>query len=208
MPINELLKLCYNCFHKMERYRLGDAVISSAIQRFPVNIDIEQVLEKVVLINSLYGTAIFDTIKISKRICQIQFDAKIQQADISVVDDIRTGHGIRTVANNDRDLYSFATKYSSWHDPNTFPIYDNLIKKLLVHLNSDLNFHTKFSQANLKIYSLLKNVIDSLIERLQLEEMNYKQMDQGLWVYAKFLYKRDELEPDIVSEIQDALNAA
>lgn len=206
MVLSDILTLGYECFHSIHRYHMGDEVISSTINNFPINTDLIEVYRKVVLINSLYGTAIYDTFKIAEYICSLNIDTKIQSGDISLIDDIRVGHGILTPNNNQYNFYSFATKYSNWHSPEYFPIYDNLVKRLLFELNNEFNFHDNFEQIDLSNYATLKAVIDSITNFTNLQHFRYKKIDTGLWVYAKFKYMPNTLPEDCIQTITNALN--
>lgn len=200
----KLLEFCASKFEKIERYCLADCTISKIIEQASENDKIEDVLAKVVLINSLYGTAIFDVIKIAKHI-QLKgegIDNKIKKGDLSVIDVIRKYHGIKTQNDKERNLYSFATKYVSSHAPEKYPIYDNLVERLLRELNHTHKFYNPFTKEALKDYKTLKLVIDSLIKYLGSgEDYKYKKIDQALWLYAKYLYKHNELDKDIANAI-------
>ena len=206
MPLSEFITFCSDCFGRIDRYRIADGVISLAIANYPNNDQLNQALTKVILINSLYGTSIYDTLRIARHIITLDCDQKFRDGDISVVDDIRTGHDITLENGNDRDFYSFATKYASWHSPDHFPIFDNLVKRLLPFLNRDQHFHETFTQVALDNYDTYKAVIDSLMAHCGLENFGYKRFDQGLWVYAKYKYRGDELPDDILEEIENAAN--
>ena len=207
MPLRNSIIFCSDCFHRLERYRLADAAIFATIQQFPSNTEISQILTKVVLINALYGTTIYNTLKISKHILGLNFDNKVQVGDLSIIDDIRTEHGIHTTKGSERNVYAFATKYTSCHAPDIFPVFDNLVKKLLKYLNTTHNFHETFTQKDLHDYALFKNVVDSLITYLNLPDFRYKQIDQGMWIYAKYKYDRNKLPEDITHEIDEAVIA-
>ena len=205
MALSDILVSGFNCFHMIPRYNIGDEVITSAIEDYPMNTSLAEVFKKVVLINSIYGTAIYNTFKIAEHICRVEFDTKIQNADASIIDDIRSGHNILTRNNNQRDLYSFATKYSNWHSQESFPIYDNLVKRLLPNLNNNLHFHNRFTQSDLDNYATLKSVIDSLIEFTNLQDYRYKRIDKGLWLLAKYTYKRNELDAQIIQVMSNVI---
>jgi hypothetical protein len=205
MPLSNILISGFNCFHMIPKYNIGDEVISTAIHNYPDNTELSQVFKKVVLINAIYGTVIYDTFRLAEHISTIDFDIKIQQYDLSLIEDMRFGHNILSRNRNQRDLYSFATKYSNWHSQNGFPIYDNLVKRLLPKLNNEYHFHDHFNQSDLYEYAMLKEVVDSLITFTNLQTMKYKEIDKGLWVYAKYIYKRNELPQLIVNNITNAV---
>ena len=89
------------------------------------------------------------------------------------------------------NFYSFATKYAHFHQPNLYPMYDNLVMRLLCAANKTMGFHKKFKQSDLKKYSDYKSVIDSLAQHLGIADWGYKKIDQGLWKCAKDLFKKD-----------------
>jgi hypothetical protein len=200
LSLGEFLRLCSQAFHQVPQYEHSDRIIKRAMTGFPLNTDLEQVLTKVVLVNSLYRTGIFDVWKIAKHIHDQNIDPKIHDEDITVVDDIRSGHGI-----NKRNLYSFATKYVHWHRPSGFPIYDGLVARLLRDLNSERQFYPEFVLSDLKRYSLLKSVIDELRSKMRLEDLDYKRVDEGLWIHAK--HSNGTLPPEIADKVGEAIRS-
>ena len=194
--IREILTNCADLFNKNKQFSLSDSVIAVAIEKFEGNDSILSVLPKVILINLVYSTQIYDTEKIARHILKTDIDKRLTDGDISLVDDIRRGHGIKKKkTGNEIDFYSFATKYTALHEPTKFPIYDNLVMRLLTVLNKRLRFCPRFTQAVLRDYQQYVSVINALIEFTDLEPLKYKRFDQGLWVYAKFLYEQSNLMP-------------
>lgn len=208
----KILASGHTWFDRIPRYRTGDEVISSAVHAHPGNTNLQEVFEKVVLVNSIYGTNIYNPFKMANHIVDHRIDARLERGDISLVEELRRGHGI-TVDNThvEYDFYSFATKYLNWHRHDAFPIFDNLVKCLLPKLNRRFHFNNvHLSQGDLKHYQTLKIVIDSLAACTNLQPMRYKKIDKGLWLFAKYVYRGDQLrsEPDIVAEIERATNDA
>ncbi len=187
--ITELLLLCCNKFYDIEETRIADQAVKMVFDLWPRNTCREQVLTKVVVLNSLYNTALYDVHTMAEHIIRQRVDPKFSQGDITVVDDIRNGHGIRNrKTGKERDFYSFATKYSHWHVPSRYVIYDTFVDAALKDLNERLGFYRSFSSARLKQeYSMLKEVIDSLASIPGLTSLNYKKLDQALWMYGKYL---------------------
>ena len=198
--IGEILRHCADLFSRNEQFSLSDSVISAAIEKFEGNDNIQTVLPKVILINSFYSTQIYDTGKIARHILKTDADKRLTDGDLSLVDDIRRGHDIRTKkTGNVIDFYSFATKYAALHEPTRFPIYDSLVMRLLTSLNKQFSFCLRFTQADLRNYQRYVSVIDALFEFTDLESLNYKRLDQGLWIYAKYRYEQSNL---VASELQ------
>lgn len=198
--IRETLTHCADLFSNNPQFSLSDSVIATAIERFEGNDSLPCVLPKVILINSFYSTQIYDTLGIARHILKTEADKRLTNGDISLVDDIRRGHGIRTKkTGNGIDFYSFATKYAALHEPTKFPIFDGLVMRLLSTLNKQLNFCSRFTQTDLRNYQRYVSVINALIDFADLESLTYKGLDQGLWVYAKYRYDQSNLLP---SELQ------
>lgn len=194
--IREILTQCADLFTKNKQFSLSDSVIATAIEKFEGNNSIQSVLPKVILINSFYSTQIYDTGKIAMHILSTNTDKRLTEGDLSLVDDIRRGHGIKTKkTGNGIDFYSFATKYAALHEPTKFPIYDSLVKRLLTALNKQLGFCSRFTQEDLRDYQRYVSVIDALVDYASLDSLDYKRLDQGLWVYAKYLYEQSNLMP-------------
>ncbi len=176
---------------------MPDRVIAAAIYRFRGNDTIDAVLPKVILINSFYATQIYDTERAARNILTVDADSRLASGDLTLVDSIRRGHGIKTKkSGRERDFYSFATKYAALHEPTKFPIFDSLVMKLLTQLDRQLKFCSHFTQADLRDYRRYVTVIDSLIQLTNLKSFKYKRLDQGSWVYAKYLFDSDSLSTD------------
>jgi hypothetical protein len=201
--ITQLLDLCADIFDRNERFSLSDSVIEVAIEKFQGNDSFQVIWPKVMLINSIYATQIYDTEKIARHILSIGTGRGLATGDLSLVDDIRHGHGIKVKkTGNERDFYSFATKYAALHEPTKFPIFDSLVMKLLTALNKQLSFCPHFTQTDLRNYQRYVSVIDALLDFTGLVSFKYKRFDQGLWVYAKYLYDQLNLTAKEVGSIK------
>jgi hypothetical protein len=169
-----------------------DEAIRDAVVQFPRHDMMCGVLTKAVLINVLYQTQIRDITKMAEHISKHgnEIDRKLNSEDITVVDIIRHGHGIRGSkgSKKEKDFYSFATKYVHFHKPDSFPIYDNRVKRLLTAAKKWNVFNQEFTQKNLKDYARYKSVVDCLANGLDVADWGYKKIDQGLWLWAKHEY--------------------
>ena len=61
----------------------------------------------------------------------------------------------------------------------------------------------KVTYAALENYGFFKNALDILAAHLKIErrKFNYKKIDQGLWLYGKYLYaEKNQKLPDYLSE--------
>ena len=201
--VAKLLRGTSSLFEQFTRYGLADRAIAYYVEARPSHRDLAAVLGKVSIINSLYGTIIYDVVAMAESIYSIpKIDTRISKGDLMVVEGIRRGHGINTASGKDRDFYSFATKYLNAHNRSAYPIVDSLVKRLLGNLNRQINFTEKFTQDDLLDYSLFQQVIDALAKHIGLQAKSYKFLDQGFWVYAKYVYKPKELPRGLLGKIR------
>jgi len=205
--LRRTIEECSSVFREINRFYLSQEAIRSIIEKNPENRETVIVLAKAGLINYLYGTAIFDVIPIAEHIVKLDLDDLLKTGDIVVIDKIRHGHGIRSKKGKEIDFYSFSTKYTFFHNPRSFPMYDNLIMRLLCHLNKDCNFHSRFTQNDLRDYPTYKAVIDALAMATGLTDRLYREFDHGLWVYAKYRYSTQSLKQEEKAIIEGRLPA-
>ncbi len=178
---------CGELFDKDPKSRDTDNAIWRYFFDREENSDINVVITKVVLINSLYSTQIYDPFSIARFIVahHAEIDKKISESDQQVVEIIKN-------ANPDRNTYSFATKFCAFHNPLAFPIYDNRVADLLLEMISqykwDLGDIRK--KSHLEDYASFKKLVDHCIAEFRVPFNmfgRYKALDKGLWFCAKFL---------------------
>ncbi len=166
-----------------------DETIKNLFAAMPNNTVLEEVLAKVTLLNSFYSTQIKnkDLINVAKDIIDLKIDSKIQgeTVDVDVVNQIAYTH-----KDYPNSLYSFASKYCSFHNPEKFPIADSYSKGMLYYMNNCDNdnlhfFPHKFSQKDLNNYLNYIKVYNEFIKHFKLGKMTYKEIDKYLWKYAK-----------------------
>jgi len=204
--IKELLLLCSEKFYDIERYQITDQSVKMLFERWPENASEAQVLIKVVVLNSLYNTALYDVHAMAEHIVKQRVDPKFSRGDITVVGDIRKGHGISSrKTDRERDFYSFATKYCHWHVPSSYVMYDTNLDIVLRELNKLLGFCSRLSYERLRQYPTLKEAIDSLAVIVGLTSLDYKELDQALWVYGRYL--KNNLPDDIKAQLDTLAKA-
>ena len=189
-------------FKEIPNSQIIDKTIRNVISKYRSNNNKKNVYVKVVLINALYKTAIIDTPKLSNHIFinGKKIDRKLAKSDISVIDDIRQGHGIRRKkSKKEMIFYSFATKYAHFHNPKEFAICDNRVIRLLAQNNG----HYK---KELRDYKKYKSVIDLLAKNLRLIGWDYKKIDQGLWLWARYKYNPELLPPRLRKKLKSIID--
>ena len=181
-------------------------LIAGVVKRYPNNDTFELVYEKTVLINSLYATVIYDTLGMANHIVSRSIDAKLKCADLSVIGDLRAGHGIRAKlgAKKEIDYYSFSTKYAAFHRPDVFPLFDNYVMRLLSQFNKSYDFTEKFSYEALRDYERFKKTVDKFSEFVKMESFLYEKFDHALWLYGKYIFNPLTLDDTIKERIEQS----
>ena len=165
---------------KYEKYRKQEKSVQILFQeKFPDNTKIEEVLIKVAVLNDFYSTNIFDTYSVARHIVGLNIDGSLANADVNIVEKIAQTPNKR--------FYSFASKYCSHHLPDEFPIYDNLVSKMLIRFKLQDKFST-FKSKDLKDYSAFKTTMNDFKQHYKLEEFSLKEIDRYLWVLAREIF--------------------
>jgi hypothetical protein len=85
----------------------------------------------------------------------------------------------------DRDYFSFATKYCSWHNPEAYPICDSNVKKYLRRLQKESDFAMGFDiYGDDWTYPDFRKAMDAFRKHYGLGSFTYKEIDKFLWLYG------------------------
>lgn len=86
------------------------------------------------------------------------------------------------------NIYSFASKYCSWHNPN-YPIADSYSKGMLYYINKATNFYNKgkLAKVSLNDYNVFCEMYEAFREEYfsEMEHIDNKMIDTYLWTYSK-----------------------
>ena len=152
---------------------------------FPNNTNLSEIMIKCSTLNDFYGTNIYGVFPVAKHIHTLNIDYRIASGDEQLVNDIALGHGITSKkSGREIQLYSFATKYCSHHNPVDFPIYDSYVEKLLLYYR-DRDCYYDFTSTDLRDYHVFKSAILAFRATYSLERFSLKQIDQYLWQLGK-----------------------
>lgn len=200
----DFLLICADSFYQVQSLVVTEKAVRQVFQQWPGNAILEQVLVKVTVLNRLYNTNVFDVYRMSNHIMNLRFDERLEKGDLGLVDSVRRGHGVFTKRGNERDFYSFATKYCHWHRPDSFPIYDSFASQALKCLAEALGIFGKPLRSDqLSNYQGYKEAIDALAVRLGVADWNYKQLDKALWMYGNYKNRSNWLPMEVVKQLQD-----
>ena len=153
--------------------------LSILFQHFYQNNNLQNVLVKVSCLNDFYSTNIRDTYSVAKVIYQLNIDTRLQNADLSLVDDIaaETEKNCKSA----RREYSFASKYCSFHRPEVYPIFDSRNEEILNIYKDEINI----KPLNLReSYEDYVRIINKYREIFGLECFSYKEIDRFNWIFC------------------------
>ena len=189
MPTGEeVLKAC--AFFVNDK-KNPDPSLIELFARYPKNTDFAHVLLKVVTLNTLYSTLIRvnsqysptdrkyapTVYDVARHIVELKIDAALSDADDALVARITDVK----MAGRNHYYYSFATKYCSFHRPESYPIFDSRVKEYLWQLSKQDGL-LRFQQQILWNYPDFKRIIDELRNRYSLRGFTYKQIDAFLYL--------------------------
>ena len=135
------------------------------------------------VINNIYGTQIYATIEVAKHILNLNIDKHLANANAAIVDQIAN----IKIGNKEKNLYSFATKYCSWHNQDDYSIYDKYVDGILVAYRDHYAF-AEFEHKQLRQYVLYKEVVEKFRKHFNLTQYSLKHLDKFLWLYGKELF--------------------
>lgn len=152
-----------------------------------------ELMVKCATLNDFYSTHILKIYYVVQHYLGVpDLENRVKTGDLSLVDDLRwvvMPGKLKRI-----DLYSFATKFCSHHNPMKFPICDTLAVQTLVNFRNRDGF-THFSKSDLRNYSLFVSIIDDFRQYYHLEKYSYKEIDKYLWQIGKELKVGEILFP-------------
>ncbi|MBO4582291.1 MAG: hypothetical protein J5701_08445 [Bacteroidales bacterium] len=194
-------------YDKMESYRIQEDILQRLVHDYPNHKNKAAVEVKVKLLNLLYSTYILATNRMTEHIFGIKnIDARLKKGENTLVKEI----ALLSIDGKSYDFYSFATKYCAYHNPTSFPIYDNIVANVLTKLFEDGNlspytYTTKKNVANgyskalfqekLRDYDFFLKVYDTFMKEYGLwGKLTYREVDAYLWGAYKIAGKDFEIE--------------
>src|ERR1700683_3664825 len=115
---------------------IAERALRELFTQYPRNSDRAHVLLKVVALNRLYSAGILAVYDVANHICQQEIDAALSNGAPEVVDKI--AKVTISSSGKQRGFWSFATKYCSWHNQPSYPMWDSRFCRYLRCLNKYL----------------------------------------------------------------------
>jgi hypothetical protein len=184
------------CKHFADDPNEPDTALFDLFAQYPKNTNLDHVLLKVVTLNTLYSTQIplysrrIPTVwDVARHIVELNIDLELQQGSPELVLKIS-----KIAWKDDRYLYnySFATKYCSFHQPDSYPIWDSRVNKYLMLLRKreapkDGGFR-RFKQDDLWDYIKFKEILTQFRKHFGIETFTFKQVDAFLYIEGGKLF--------------------
>jgi hypothetical protein len=159
-----------------------ERALKELFDQFPGNSDLSHVLLKVVALNRLYSTQILAVVDVAQQIHRNAqaIDSALAAGSSQIVDKI--ARVTLSVSGKERNNFSFATKYCSWHNPGAYPIWDSRVDKYLWTLQKQDHFAPFFkTNADLWDYPKFREVIIAFRDFYGLGSFTFKETDKFLW---------------------------
>lgn len=197
---NEDLELYANKVKEDIKYGTDGVLINEALKKNPLNDDISMVALKICLIDITNGTNLSRNLgkngglyKLALKITESNFDERVKNGDISIVEDIAKW----TKKELGKNLFSFITKYCLYHsvhcyDKDDFAIYDSVVSKNIYrYLSSDEFYSITGKKLKKNSFNKLKDdynyhayiqIIDYIIKKNNITvDKPHRKIDWFIW---------------------------
>lgn len=164
-----------------------ELALAKLFAAYPENAELRDVLLKVSALNALYATNIYAVFQVAKHIHNLRIDDRLKVLDQALVEEIAW---IQVSGDKRRRNYSFATKYCSWHSPETFPIYDRFVDNLLWRYAQQDEFFGGEQLGRYEFwndYPTFARTILAFRDHYGLQRQTLRQLDKFLWLYGREL---------------------
>ena len=186
-PSIEQVEHYLQTWNTLENYRLQeDALDKLFLELCTKNIEISDILLKVVALNDFYSTNIFSVYPVAKHILSLDIDSRLNSGDITLVSDLQKV----IIGGIVKNFYSFSTKYCSHHKPLDFPIYDSYVEKVLCYFR-DRDRFSNFKTLELKDYKKFKDTLVEFKYFYGLDKYDLKKIDRYMWQLGKEYFPKN-----------------
>ena len=180
-PDKKVLNTYLDQWKTLENYTLQEKSLNLLFHSFcPKNKEIEHILLKVSALNDFYSTNIFDTYSVAKHILKCNIDRELGTGNKNLVNKIAPV----TIKHRTINFYSFASKYCSHHQPESYPIYDSYVEKMLMYFKKKDKYDA-FKKVDLKDYNRFIEIIKNFQIHYNLNGFTLRQIDIYLWLVGK-----------------------
>jgi hypothetical protein len=193
-PTDELVKAA--CEEFDQDNSVVEQALSDLFTEYPCNDHLSHVLLKVVALNRLYSTQIFAVLDLAQHIRALEIDRDLALGSPEIVDRIAR----ITINGKERNNYSFATKYCSWHNQPSYPIWDSRVDTYLWRLQKQKRFTAVVnSNSDLWHYPTFREAMIAFRDVYRLASFSFKEIDKFLWKHGERSIEGPVIQSDTVT---------
>jgi hypothetical protein len=178
----KLIANLLNDFNTKKGYFTGDQKMNEYFKANYSNKNVQETFLKVTAMDDNFSRQLKKgLLDFSLYISKLKLDHHLELGQSEAVDLIMQYPDIK----NNEDLLEFASTYCNIHNNDAFPIYHDMIFKLLNdHLNN-IN--------QLAIFSYSQYALDMILfrEQLGLGKLNFMELNKFLWLYSDRIFLSD-----------------
>lgn len=152
---------------------------------YSYNENLQHILIKCSVLNDFYSTNIFKVYSVATHIQSLHIDKRLAEGDLTLVNDVARVE----ISGKSKNFYSFASKYCSHHNQDSYPIYDSYVDKMLKYFKKKDSF-AKFENDDLRDYPKFVSVVKQFRTYYGLEKYNLKDLDRYLWQAGKKYFNK------------------
>ena len=179
-PTVDLVTKACNEFDKQNL--IIERALEELFNQFPGNSDLSHILLKVVALNRLYSTQILAVMDVTQHIHRNaqDMDSALAAGSPQIVNKI--ARVTVSVSGKERNNFSFATKYCSWHNPEAYPVWDYCVDRYLWTLQKQDHF-APFLKRNADLWDYPKfcEVIIAFRDFYGLDSFTFRDTDKFFW---------------------------
>jgi len=180
-------------WNKNEKFHVPERALINLFEKYPKNESLEEILIKIYALNDAYRAGVYWPIDIAKNILEMQIDDDLSRGEHNVVTKIARRKGKERFVfhtNNGtiirKELYSFATKYCSFHEPDKYPLFDLNVRNALIYFKQNCeNFI--FNNTDLTKYNKFFGIVQKFQETFQLQDFSFRDIDKYLYLAGRKL---------------------
>lgn len=154
---------------------------------YPHNDNHGHVQLKVAALNTLYGAGVLAVYDVARHIYQQapEIDAGLKIGAPEVVDRIAKGHNVRSrKTGKEIHFWSFASKYCSFHNPTSYPLWDSRVCTYLSSLRK--TEYAEFAHPDVwERYADFTSLMDRFRTQAKLELFTFREIDHFLFKYGE-----------------------
>jgi len=174
-PTEELVRAACAKFDKENR--ITEEALNLLFGQYPSNNRESHVLLKVVAVNSLYWCNIYAVHALASHIHGSDIDSALAIGSPDAVDKIER---FPVSEEKDRGCFVFATKYCSWHKPESYPIWDGNVERYFECLYKKTSFE-EFNFGGHWKYRRFFEAMTFFRKHYGLGKFSFKDIDKFLW---------------------------